>query len=86
MFSMVLVGFGSVSFDTDPDSGSTHFFMRIRIQGNDTDSTDPDLPHCRSGSGQKLYGSGSSKKVLSARKKARNPCFAGVYYFTITCL
>ena len=29
MFSMVLVG-------------SSHFFIRIRIQGNDTDSTDPD--------------------------------------------
>ena len=37
MFSMVLVG-----------SGSSHFFIRIRIQGNDTDSTDPDPPHCLS--------------------------------------
>ena len=37
MFSMVLVG-----------SGSSHFFIRIRIQGNDTDSTvsDPDPQHC----------------------------------------
>ena len=35
MFSMVLVG-----------SGSSHFFIRIRIQENDTDSTDPDPPHC----------------------------------------
>ena len=33
MFSVVLVGSGSVSFDTDP-------------QGNDTDSTDPDPQHC----------------------------------------
>ena len=23
----------------------SHFFIRIRIQGNDTDSTDPDPPH-----------------------------------------
>ena len=46
MFSMVLVGSGSVSFDTDPDSGSSHFLIRIRIQGNYTDSTDPDPPHC----------------------------------------
>ena len=30
MFSMVLIG-----------SGSSHFFIRTRIQGNDTDSTDP---------------------------------------------
>ena len=43
MFLMVLVGSGSVSFDTDPDSGSSHFL--IRIQGNDTDSTDPDPQH-----------------------------------------
>ena len=35
MFSMVLVG-----------SGSSHFLKGIRIQGNDTDSTDPDPPHC----------------------------------------
>ena len=47
MFSMVLVGSGSVSFDTDPDSGSSHFFIRIRIQGNDTDYMDPDPPHWR---------------------------------------
>ena len=46
MFSMVLVGSGSVSFDADPDSGSSHFLIRIRIQGNDTDSTDPDPQHC----------------------------------------
>ena len=46
MFSMVLVGSGSVSFHTDPDSGSSHFFIRIRIQRNDTDSTDPDPQHC----------------------------------------
>ena len=46
MFSMVLVGSGSVSFDTDPDSGSSFFLIRIRIQGNYTDSTDPDPPHC----------------------------------------
>ena len=48
MFSMVLVGSGYVSFDTDPDSGSSHFFKRIRIQGNTTDSTDPDPDpqHC----------------------------------------
>ena len=45
MFSMVLVGSGSVSFDTDPDSGSSHFLIRIRIQGNYTDSTDPGPPH-----------------------------------------
>ena len=45
MFSMVLVGSGSVSFDTDPDSGSSHFLIRIRIQGNDTDSMDPDPQH-----------------------------------------
>ena len=34
MFSMVLVGYGSVSFDTDPDpdSGSSHFLIRIRIR------------------------------------------------------
>ena len=32
MFSMVLVGSGSVSFDTDPDSGSRHFLIRIRIR------------------------------------------------------
>ena len=39
---MVLVGSGSVSFDTDPDSQSSQFFIRILwIQGNDTDSTDP---------------------------------------------
>ena len=31
--------------DTDPDSGSSQFFIRIRIQGNDTDSTDPDPPY-----------------------------------------
>ena len=36
MFSMVLVG-----------SGSSHFLIRIRIQGNDTDSTDPDPQHWR---------------------------------------
>ena len=41
---MVLVGSYSVSFDTDPDSGSSHFFIRIQIQGNYTDSTDP--AHC----------------------------------------
>ena len=35
MFSMVLVG-----------SGSSHFLIWIRIQGNDTDSTDPDPQHC----------------------------------------
>ena len=46
MFSMVLVGSGSISFDTDPDSGSSHFLIRIWIQGNDTDSTDLDPPHC----------------------------------------
>ena len=40
---MVLVGSGSVSFD--PDSESSHIFIRIRIQGNYTDSTDPDQPH-----------------------------------------
>ena len=44
MFSMVLVGSGFVSFDTDADSGSSDFFVRIRIQGNDTDSTDPYPP------------------------------------------
>ena len=46
MFSMILVGSGSVSFYSD--SGSSHFFLRIRIQGNDTDSTDPDTDpqHC----------------------------------------
>ena len=49
MFSMVLVGSGSVSFDTDPDSGSSHFLIRILIQGNDTDSTDPDPQHWWSG-------------------------------------
>ena len=43
---MVLVGSGSESFDTDPNSGSSHFFIRIRIQGKDTDSTDPDPQHC----------------------------------------
>ena len=31
MFSIILVGSGSVSFDTDPDSGSSHFFIRIQI-------------------------------------------------------
>ena len=41
---MVLVGSGSVSNYTDPDSGSSQFFIRIRIQGNYVDSTDP--PHC----------------------------------------
>ena len=59
MFLMVLVGSGSVSFDKDPDSGSSHFFIRIRIQGNDTNSTDPDPPHCR-----KLYLS-TQNHVLS---------------------
>ena len=34
-----------VLFDTDPDSGSSQFLIRIRIQGNDTDSTNPDPPH-----------------------------------------
>ena len=47
MFAMVLVGSGYVSFDTDPDSETSNFFSRIRIQGNDTDSTDPDPPHWR---------------------------------------
>ena len=42
MFSKILVGYRSVSFDTDPDSGSSHFLIRIRILGNDTDSTDTD--------------------------------------------
>ena len=48
MFSMVLVGSGSVTFDTDPDSGFVHLLIRIRIQGNETDSTnpDPDPQHC----------------------------------------
>ena len=32
----------------DPDSGSSHFL--IRIQGNYTDSTNPDPPHCNVGS------------------------------------
>ena len=45
MFSMVLVGSGSVSFYMDPDSGSSHFLIRILIQGNDTDSTGPDPQH-----------------------------------------
>ena len=45
MFSMVLVGSGARSFDTDPDSGSLPFFSTDLIQGNDTDSTDPDPPH-----------------------------------------
>ena len=45
MFSMDLVGSGSVSFDTDPDSGFSHFLIRIRIQGNYMDSTDPDPPY-----------------------------------------
>ena len=40
---MVLVG-----NDTDPDSGSSQFIIRIRIQGNDSDSTDPDPPYWRS--------------------------------------
>ena len=43
MFSMVLVGSGSVSFDTDPDSGSSHFFY-----------TDPDP-----GKWYGFHGSGS---------------------------
>ena len=30
---MDFVGSGSVSFDTDTDSGSSQFFIRIRIQG-----------------------------------------------------
>ena len=34
-----------VLFDTDPDSGSSQFLIQIRIQGNDTDSTNPDPPH-----------------------------------------
>ena len=57
MFSMVLVGSRSVSFDTDPDSGSSHFLIRIwiRIQGNHTDSTDPDLPHWFSMPDSALY-------------------------------
>ena len=42
MFSMVLVGSGSVAFDTDPNSGSIHFLIQIPIQGNNRDSTDPD--------------------------------------------
>ena len=39
-FSMVFIGSGS--FDTDSDSGSGQFCIRIRIQGNATDSTDPE--------------------------------------------
>ena len=35
---------GSISFVTDPDFGSSKLLIRIRIQGNDTDSTDPQ--HC----------------------------------------
>ena len=46
MFSMVFVCSGSVSFDTDQDSGFGHLLIRIRIQGNETDSTIPDPQHC----------------------------------------
>ena len=37
-------GSGSLSFDKDPYPAK--LFIQIRIQGNDTDSADPD-PHCR---------------------------------------
>ena len=70
MFSMVLVG-----------SGSSHFLIRIRIQGNDTDSTDPDPPHwCGrsvffAGAGIKLFssdpGSGSKKGPVRNQIKSR---------------
>ena len=49
MFSMVLDGSGSVSFDTDPDSGSSHFFY-----------TDPDT-----GKLYGFHGSGSGTATLS---------------------
>ena len=55
MFSMVLVG--SVSFDTDPDSGSSHFFIRIRIQEN---YTDPDP-----GKLYGFHGSGSATLLMA---------------------
>ena len=42
---MVFVGSGSVSFNTDPDFGYSQFFIRIWIEGNDADSTDPDPQH-----------------------------------------
>ena len=45
LFSMVFVGSGFVSFDTDPDSGSNQILIRIRIQGIYIDSTDPDPQH-----------------------------------------
>ena len=69
MFSMDLVGSGSVSFDTNPDSGSSHFFIRIwiQIQGNDTDSTDPDLPHCQS----ITAGGGEEAPVINPGGSAR---------------
>ena len=69
MFSMDLVGSGSVSFDTNPDSGSSHFFIRIwiQIQGNDTDSTDPDLPHCQS----ITAGGGEEAPAINPGRSAR---------------
>ena len=36
-FLLVFVGFGSVTNETDPDSGSSQLFIRIWIKGNDTD-------------------------------------------------
>ena len=39
-----MVFVGSESFDMDPDS--VQFLILIRIQGNETDSTDPDPQHC----------------------------------------
>ena len=43
---MGFFGSGSLSFDTDPDSGPIPTVKRIRIQGNYTDSTDPDPQPC----------------------------------------
>ena len=39
---MVFVVSGSVSFETDPNSGSSPSLICIRIPGNDTESTDPE--------------------------------------------
>ena len=39
-------GSGSGSETLDPDTRYSQFFIRIGIQGNDTDSMDPDPPHC----------------------------------------
>ena len=43
MFSMIFLGSGSVSFDTDPDSAQ--LLIRIRVLGNYTDPADPDPQH-----------------------------------------